>query len=83
MNVKPLVVRDFEQQYYSASDKDRLKIYSDFRNTYLCCFDHFILQNPFIDIRHHSWFDVLGYPELVNSNFEDVRSQNLAQCFSS
>ena len=83
MNVKPLVVRDFEQQYYSASDKDRLKIYSDFRNTYLCCFDHFILQNPFIDIRHHSWFDVFGYPELVNSNFEDVRSQNLAQCFSS
>ena len=81
-NVKPQEVKNFEQQYYSASDKDRLKIYSDFRDT---CSSHYaiILQNPFIDIRHHSWFDVLGYPELVNSNFEDVRSQNLAQCFSS
>lgn len=69
MNVKPQKVKNFEQQYYSASDKDRLKIYSDFRNTYLC-FDPFILQNPFIDIRHHSWFNVLGYPELMRLNFD-------------
>lgn len=72
MNVKPQEVKDFEQQYYSASDKDRLKIYSNFRNTYPC-FDPFILQNPFIDIRHHSWFNVLGYPELMRLNFDEQR----------
>lgn len=69
MNVKPNEVKNFEQQYYSASDKDRLKIYSDFRDT---CSSHYaiILQNPFIDIRHHSWFDVLGYSELMRLNFD-------------
>lgn len=69
MNVKPQEVKDFEQRYYSVNDKDRFKIYSDFRNT-SPQYDPFILQNPFIDIRHHSWFDVLGYPELVRLNFD-------------
>lgn len=69
MNVKPNEVKNFETWYYSAKDNDRLKGYSDFRNTY-SCFDTFILQNPFIDIRHHSWFDVLGYPELMRLNFD-------------
>ena len=71
-NVKPQEVKNFEQQYYSASDKDRLKIYSDFRNSH-SRYDPFILQNPFIDIRHHSWFDVLGYPELMRLNFDEQR----------
>ena len=72
MNVKPNEVKNFEAWYYSAKDNDRLKGYSDFRNTY-SCFDTFILQNPFIDIRHHSWFDVLGYPELMRLNFDEQR----------
>lgn len=69
MNVKPQKVKDFEQQYYSASDKDRLKVYSDFRNT---CSSHYaiILQNPFIDIRYHDWYDKLGYDELARLNFD-------------
>lgn len=68
-NVKPNEVKNFEQQYYSASDKDRLKIYSDFRNT---CFSHYaiILQNPFIDIHYHDWYDKLGYDELARLNFD-------------
>ena len=68
-NVKPNEVKNFKAWYYSAKDNDKLKGYSDFRNTY-SCFDTFILQNPFIDIRHHSWFDVLGYPELMRLNFD-------------
>ena len=72
-NVKPNEVKNFEQQYYSASDKDRLKIYSDFRNTYLCCFDHFILQNPFIDIRYHDWYGKLGYDKLARLNFDEQK----------
>ena len=69
MNVKPQEVKDFETWYYSAKGNDRLKGYSDFRNTYPC-FDPFILQNPFIDIRYHSWFNMLGYNELVRLNFD-------------
>lgn len=72
MNVKPQKVKDFEQQYYSASDKDRLKIYSDFRNTYS---SHYaiILQNPFIDIHYHDWYDNLGYDELARLNFDEQK----------
>lgn len=72
MNVKPQKVKDFEQQYYSASDKDRLKIYSDFRNT---CSSHYaiILQNPFIDIHYHDWYDNLGYDELARLNFDEQK----------
>lgn len=71
-NVKPNEVKNFEQQYYSASDKDRLKIYSDFRNT---CSSHYaiILQNPFIDIHYHDWYDKLGYDELARLNFDEQK----------
>lgn len=69
MNVKPQKVKDFETWYYSAKGNDRLKGYSDFRYTYPC-FDSFILQNQFIDIRYHSWFNMLGYNELVRLNFD-------------
>ena len=72
MNVKPQKVKDFEQQYYSASDKDRLKIYSDFRNSH-SRYDPFILQNPFIDIHYHDWYDKLGYDELARLNFDEQK----------
>lgn len=71
-NVKQNEVKNFEQQYYSASDKDRLKVYSDFRNT---CSSHYaiILQNPFIDIHYHDWYDKLGYDELARLNFDEQK----------
>lgn len=69
MDVKPQEVKDFEGWFYSAKGNDRLKGYSDFRWQYPH-YDCFILQNPFIDIRFHSWFDVLGYPELLRLNFD-------------
>ena len=72
MNVKPQEVKDFETWYYSAKGNDRLKGYSDFRNTYPC-FDPFILQNPFIDIRYHDWYDKLGYNELARLNFDEQK----------
>ena len=71
-NVKPQEVKNFEQQYYSASDKDRLKIYSDFRNSH-SRYDPFILQNPFIDIRFHDWYGKLGYDELARLNFDEQK----------
>ena len=76
-NVKPNEVKNFEQQYYSASDKDRLKIYSDFRNT---CSSHYaiILQNPFIDIHYHDWYDKLGYDELARLNFDVQKVEPLS-----
>lgn len=72
MNVKPHEVKDFETWYYSAKGNDRLKGYSDFRYTYPC-FDSFILQNPFIDIRYHSWFNMLSYNELSRLNFDEQK----------
>ena len=71
-NVKQNEVKNFEQQYYSASDKDRLKVYSDFRNT---CSSHYaiILQNPFIDIRYHDWYGKLGYDKLARLNFDEQK----------
>lgn len=71
-NVNRNEVKNFEQQYYSASDKDRLKVYSDFRNT---CSSHYaiILQNPFIDIHYHDWYDKLGYDELARLNFDEQK----------
>lgn len=71
-NVKQNEVKNFEQQYYSASDKDRLKVYSDFRNT---CSSHYaiILQNPFIDIHYHDWYGKLGYYKLARLNFDEQK----------
>lgn len=68
-NVKPNEVKNFEAWYYSAKDNDRLKGYSDFRKTNQKCAP-FILQNPFIDIHYHDWYDKLGYDELARLNFD-------------
>lgn len=80
MNVKPQEVKDFEQRYYSADGNSKLKEYSDFRNTYPY-FTPFILQNPFIDIQYHDWYDKLGYPELMRLNF-DVQKVKEAYYYS-
>ena len=71
-NVKPNEVKNFEAWYYSAKDNDRLKGYSDFRNTYTE-YDPFILQNPFIDIRYHDWYGKLGYDKLARLNFDEQK----------
>lgn len=72
MNVKPQEVKNFETWYYSAKDSGKLKGYSDFRQKYPQ-HSQFILQNPFIDIRYHLWFDVLGYDELARLNFDEQK----------
>lgn len=69
-NVNRNEVKNFEAWYYSAKDNDRLKGYSDFRNTYTE-YDPFILQNPFIDIRYHDWYGKLGYDKLARLNFDE------------
>lgn len=71
-NVNRNKVKNFEAWYYSAKDNDRLKGYSDFRKTNPC-FDTFILQNPFIDIRFHDWYGKLGYNELKRLNFDEQK----------
>ena len=45
-------VKQFEQWYYNAPDKDRLAGYANFRNQYPH-YDSQLLQNPFIDFRFH------------------------------
>lgn len=71
-NVNRNKVKNFEAWYYSAKDNDRLKGYSDFRKTNPC-FDTFILQNPFIDIRYHDWYCKLGYDKLARLNFDEQK----------
>lgn len=71
-NVNRNEVKNFEAWYYSAKDNDRLKGYSDFRNTYTE-YDPFILQNPFIDIRYHDWYGKLGYDKLARLNFDEQK----------
>lgn len=71
-NVNRNKVKNFEAWYYSAKDNDRLKIYSDFRNSHQKCAP-FILQNPFIDIRYHDWYGKLGYDELARLNFDEQK----------
>lgn len=72
MDVKSQEVKDFETWYYSAKGNDKLKGYSDFRYTYPQ-YNPFILQNPFIDIRYHSWFNMLGYNELARLSFDEQK----------
>ena len=74
MNVKPQDVKDFEVRYYSATEKDRLRVYSDFR--YACPqYDGLLLQNPFIDQRCHEWYGLLGYETLCNLNFDSTKAE--------
>lgn len=70
MRKKPDEVKQFEQWYYNASDKDRLAGYANFRNQYPQ-YDTLLLQNPFIDFRFHEWYRALGYDTLSNLNFRE------------
>jgi hypothetical protein len=59
MNVKPKEVKDFEQWYYKQPANGRLLGYVNFRKNYPQ-YNVYILQNPFIDLRYHEWYDKLG-----------------------
>lgn len=68
---KPPEVKNFETWYYNASEKDKLAGYADFRHSYPM-FDELLLQNPFIDLRHHDWYAALGYEVLSGPHFQEV-----------
>lgn len=71
MRKKPDEVKQFEQWYYNAPDKDRLAGYANFRNQ---CpqYDTLLLQNPFIDFRFHGWYGTLGYDTLSSLDFREA-----------
>ena len=75
MRRKPQEVKDFERWYYNAPDKDRFAGYSDFRHSYPQ-YDGLLLQNPFIDLRYHDWYDALGYDTLHRLNFQEQDVEN-------
>lgn len=71
MRKKPDEVKQFEQWYYNAPDKDRLAGYANFRNQYPQ-YDSLLLQNPFIDFRFHGWYGTLGYDALSSLGFREA-----------
>lgn len=75
MGLKPVEVRGFESWYNNAPDKNKLAGYADFRNAYPQ-YDMWILQNPFIDLRYHKWYSVLGYLTLKALNFQESVIKN-------
>lgn len=70
-SLKPDEVKQFEQWYYNAPDKDRLAGYANFRNQYPH-YDSQLLQNPFIDFRFHGWYGTLGYDALSSLGFREA-----------
>lgn len=73
---KPQEVKDFEQWYYHAPDKDKFAGYADFRYNYPG-YEGLLLQNPFIDLRYHDWYDALGYDTLLRLNFQEPDVENV------
>lgn len=71
MRKKPTEVKQFEEWYYNALDKDKLTGYANFRNQYPQ-YDSLLLQNPFIDFRFHEWYGTLGYDALSSFGFREV-----------
>ncbi len=71
MHQKPQEVKDFEKWYYNAPDKDKFAGYSDFRHGYPQ-YDGLLLQNPFIDLRYHNWYNALGYDTLSSLHFHET-----------
>ena len=76
MRQKPQGVKEFEKWYYHAPDKDKLAGYADFRHSYPG-YDGLLLQNPFIDLRYHDWYDTLGYDVLLRLNFQEQGVENI------
>lgn len=68
---KPIEVKQFESWYYNAPPKDRLAGYARFRKQYPQ-YDSLVLQNPFIKMEFHHWYDTLGYEELSKLGFQET-----------
>lgn len=75
MRQKPQKVKKFEKWYYNAPDKNKFAGYSDFRHSYPQ-YDGLLLQNPFIDLRYHDWYNALGYDTLFNLHFQEQNVEN-------
>lgn len=72
---KPQEVKDFEVWYYNAPEKDRLAGYANFRHSYPQ-YDELLLQNPFIDLRYHDWYNTQGYDTLSKLGFNEGDVEN-------
>ena len=68
---KPEELKLFESWYYNAPPKDRLAGYARFRKQYPQ-YDSLVLQNPFIKMEFHHWYDTLGYEELSKPGFQET-----------
>ena len=68
---KPEELKQFESWYYNAPPKDRLAGYARFRKQYPQ-YDSLVLQNPFIKMEFHHWYDTLGYEELSKLDFQET-----------
>ena len=68
---KPEELKQFESWYYNAPPKDRLAGYARFRKQYPQ-YDSLVLQNPFIKMEFHHWYDTLGYEELSKPGFQET-----------
>lgn len=68
---KPEELKQFESWYYNAPQKDRLAGYARFRKQYPQ-YDSLVLQNPFIKMEFHHWYDTLGYEELSKLGFQET-----------
>ena len=71
MKEKPNEVKEFEDWYYANKDRNRLRGYSDFRNTYPQYYG-LLQRNPFINICYHVWYDTLGYQKLAELKFDEA-----------
>lgn len=71
MHQRPEEIKNFESWYYNAPDKDRLFGYANFRRQFPQYYS-LILQNPFIDLKYHSWYDKLGYDTLSSLGFREA-----------
>lgn len=71
MRQRPEEIKNFESWYYNAPDKDRLFRYANFRRQFPQYYP-LILQNPFIDLKYHSWYDKLGYDTLSSLGFREA-----------
>lgn len=75
INNRPPKVSEFERHFYNAHHKDKLKEYSLFRKNNPQ-FSYILLQNPFIDLEYHYWYEALGFDILYNLGFSEDAIMN-------
>lgn len=70
MKQKPDGLKRFEEDFYKAAEAEQLKKYSEFRYNNRQ-YNSLLLENPFIRLEYHDWFDKLGYDTLKCLNFDE------------